>query len=471
MFGRDFYPTPVAVIEQMIAGVDISGKVILEPSAGRGDIVSYMQQLGAKDVIACETHPELRQILGNKCRLIAEDFLTVTAQMVSHVDLIIMNPPFSADEHHLLHAYTVAPPGCQVLALCNSTTLSNPYSAARKQLTVIIEEHGGAQNLGDCFSTADHKTGIDVSLVRLTKDGKNYQHEFSGFFLEADDQGTGEQGVMSYNSIRDLVNRYIEAVKIFDQQLEAAVRLNEMIGTFYRPPSDGRFSTTPFAIMVSQDSRPVARVEFRKDLQKQAWLHVFRLMNMDKYATRGLLQDINKFVEQQTQIPFTMKNIYHMLEIVVGTNTSRMDKALLEVFDNVTRHYDENRYHVEGWKTNSHYLLNEKFILGNITTPGWNGQLDVRYSDWGNANYINDMVKALCWITGTNYDTLEHGTLQRWCSDVKPSWGEWHRWTFFEIRGYKKGTMHFKFIDRDLWAQFNQHIARLKGYPLHEARR
>lgn len=39
IFNRDFYPTPIDVIEKMLIGVDISGKIILEPSAGSGNIV------------------------------------------------------------------------------------------------------------------------------------------------------------------------------------------------------------------------------------------------------------------------------------------------------------------------------------------------------------------------------------------------------------------------------------------------
>ena len=33
MFDKDFYPTPDSVIEQMLIGHDVAGKIILEPSA------------------------------------------------------------------------------------------------------------------------------------------------------------------------------------------------------------------------------------------------------------------------------------------------------------------------------------------------------------------------------------------------------------------------------------------------------
>ena len=48
IFNRDFYPTPIDVIEKMLIGVDISGKIILEPSAGSGNIVDYLNSRGAK---------------------------------------------------------------------------------------------------------------------------------------------------------------------------------------------------------------------------------------------------------------------------------------------------------------------------------------------------------------------------------------------------------------------------------------
>src|SRR5690348_9625707 len=105
MFNQDFYPTPENVIELMLNGENIEGKVILEPSAGKGNIVDYLLLNGAADVIACELHPDLKTILASKCKVIADDFLTVESHQISHVDLIVMNPPFTADEKHITHAF------------------------------------------------------------------------------------------------------------------------------------------------------------------------------------------------------------------------------------------------------------------------------------------------------------------------------------------------------------------------------
>ena len=48
IFNKDFYPTPIEVIDRMMLGVDVANKVILEPSAGSGAIVDYLYKHGAK---------------------------------------------------------------------------------------------------------------------------------------------------------------------------------------------------------------------------------------------------------------------------------------------------------------------------------------------------------------------------------------------------------------------------------------
>ncbi len=104
-------------------------------------------------------------------------------------------------------------------------------------------------------------------------------------------------------------------------------------------------------------------------------------MNIDKYVTSGVMQDINRFVETQTKVPFTIKNIYRMVEILVGTSQQTMNRAIVEAIDNFTRHTHENRYAVEGWKTNVGHLLNKKFIIPYIVKwSDWHGHLD---TEWG----------------------------------------------------------------------------------------
>ena len=134
--------------------------------------------------------------------------------------------------------------------------------------------------------------------------------------------------------MRDLVNRYVAAIKLYDEHLNTGKKMNSLLSGFY---GDGLTFTC------TENGAVKLRNEFKKDLQKSGWKFIFNKMNLTKYTTKGVREDINKFVEQQTNIPFTMKNIYVMLDIVVQTAGQRMDKAILEVFDRVTDHHHDNR--------------------------------------------------------------------------------------------------------------------------------
>jgi hypothetical protein len=167
---------------------------VLEPSAGSGNLIKACLERGAEEVLWCEPEPQLQAILSSiKDAMPAHaysDFLQVHPADVSHIDAIVMNPPFSADEHHILHAWAIAPAGCEIVALCNASTI-NGYNSTRPQLELLqlIESYGSSQALGPVFEDAERSTRVNVGLVRLTKPGQRVSgaDEFEGFFLGPDD--------------------------------------------------------------------------------------------------------------------------------------------------------------------------------------------------------------------------------------------------------------------------------------------
>jgi hypothetical protein len=77
---------------------------------------------------------------------------------------------------------------------------------------------------------------------------------------------------------------------------------------------------------------------------------------------------------------------------------------------------------------------------------------------------VDDIVKALCFVVGMNYNDCT--PLNTFCQRMAMQWGKWHEWGFFRIRGYKKGTMHFEFVDEKVWEMFNRRVAEIKGWAL-----
>ena len=491
----DFYPTPTAVIEQMMMGEDFIGKTILEPSAGKGNIVDWLKKNGAGEVIACENDQNNLKLLNGKCDVIAEDFLTVTSDMVSHVNLIVMNPPFSKGVEHIMHAFEIAPPGCAVIALCNSESVNHGYSDSRKkrQLIETIENYGREEYLGQVFKTAERKTDVHVALVKLYKDGEGAD-EFSGYFFDqydTDAMGGEQEGLMQYNFVRDIVNRYVSAVKMFDDVMKMSKEINETADFFdFRTEIDEKtgekkqvkntygYLPIRFGACTTDDRRTeVSHQRYKKELQKHYWRIIFRKLNMEKYATTELREQINKFVETQSSMPFTMGNIYRVVDMVIQTNGQRMLRTLIEAFDLICSFSAENSTAGETWKTNANYMVNRRFIVPSICSGyDWYDHKPKPYvelSDYGR-NKMDDVCKALCNMTGKNYDEI--GSLfdcvnySRYASSMNfnpgKEWGEWFEWGFFRCRGYKKGTMHFEFLDEDVWYKFNATVAKEKGWNL-----
>ncbi len=498
MFEADFYPTPSSVIDKMIEGFDLNGKTVLEPSSGKGNIIERCKQAGA-NIICCEQNKDLAVISASKAHLVANNFFTINASQVSHIDFIIMNPPFSDGVNHILHAWKIAPDNCKIVSLCNSETINNAFSKSRKELSTLIKNYGHSEYLGTCFDNAERKTGVEVAMISLTKpDQKESTFDYSEYFTSDDDEvETQENAIMQYSAIREIVQRYVNAVKLYDTVIETAIKMNDLTAGI---------DTEKFAFTLRKEDAEMNREQFAKELQKKSWEWIIKKLNMQKYSTIGLEKKINAFVEQQKELKFTMKNVYRMLDMIMQTRGQLMDEALIEIFDRLTKYYDENRWGMEGWKTNSHFLINKKFILPYIVHPGWNGVIETDcYNRNGNGQLLQDFLKAICFLTGydsdsilslnqmvryrykikqderylSNYQNQDNDiavlekrqsefSFQTEIEDSKVEWGKWFDWAFFRVKLYKKGTGHFIFKDESVWALVNRNVARIKGYPLPE---
>jgi hypothetical protein len=257
---KDYYPTPEHVIAHMLGPFDLNGKVVWDPTAGSGNLVEGCLQYGASEVLACEIDDNLRAILATKqCKLIGSDFLDIKPEAISHVDFIIMNPPFSGDEKHINYAFEIAPPGCQIVSLCNWDTIRNEYSLARRQLGSLIGNYGHVENLGEVFQDAERSTDVAIGLVTLRKPALDSDDEFNGFFMGPDAIEAEGEGLIPYNFVRDIVNRYVEACRIYDRQIESAVSMSRVLDGFYK---------SKIAFVCTENGQAKARNAFQRDLQK-----------------------------------------------------------------------------------------------------------------------------------------------------------------------------------------------------------
>lgn len=177
---EDFYPTPAELADKMVAMADLKRvHFVLEPSAGKGDLVTaienkmryagyseYTDKHGSQVEIDCiEQDSNLQNLLkGAGKRLVYDDFLNF--ETFKRYDLILMNPPFSAGERHLLKALKMMENGGQVVCLLNAETLKNPYSNIRKELVEKLAQlDAEIEYLDGTFNEAERTTNVQVALV------------------------------------------------------------------------------------------------------------------------------------------------------------------------------------------------------------------------------------------------------------------------------------------------------------------
>ena len=76
-----------------------------------------------------------------------------------------------------------------------------------KQLKSIIDDNGGTfENLGDCFNDAERSTGVHIGLVKVQKPGESYNTEFEGFFMDEGPEEAEGNGIIKHDNIKELVN-------------------------------------------------------------------------------------------------------------------------------------------------------------------------------------------------------------------------------------------------------------------------
>lgn len=476
MFNKDFYPTPDNVIQKMLDQIDFKfkyGMTILDPSAGKGNILDYISNLSRYDTtnyICFEIEPELQSILTNKnYNLIGSDFLEELCYYSP--DLIIMNPPFRNAQKHFLRAWELLKDG-EIVCLMNAETYRNPNSFEKRKMVDIIQKNdGNIVELGSCFSQAERKTNVDTIMIHLKKESYAKEFYFNNESFEKENI-TIEEGFGNSTEIEltDLFmrkeNRYKACIVAFEKLSKAVIQFKEIIEDI---KSSSFYDEEIKNILWSGNIN-----EFVKKFNGSAWEQILRESKFSTYLTKKVQDDFLSKFNNQKNISFSKVNMLQMFSILFENRTDILDKCLLEVFEYMTKFYHENRCEAEGWKTNDAYKVNKKVILPHVVGLTYSNKFEVKYNY---RNDITDIDRALCYLTGkkiehinTIQDSLEKQFDKIYNADVSSEYKKECTSTFFEIKFYKKGTIHLKFKDDIIWQMFNCKVSEMRGFPLPQAK-
>lgn len=462
MFDPNFFPTPTPVIDKMIAPIlreygslrYRTGLQILEPSAGKGDILDRLIIHGAEkdQMFAIEKNDELRLILSGKgYRVIDTDFLSYADRYA--FDLILMNPPFDDGASHLLKAWEILRNG-RIVCLLNAETVRNPHTKERQVLKTLIDAFGETEFIGQAFKQSERPTDVEVVIVRLCKETNETAFDGAGMDFDAkvSEESFSANPLAHHDILQSLVAQYNCAAITLQEQHRLETRF-----VFY----------TRDILSVYDVPKVTPLNERLAKLKQQFWQYVFNKTKIGQRMTSNFRVKFETFTQQTAQLAFTEANILRVLEMFFTNHDQIIKDCILAVFDTATAYHEKNQVHTEGWKTNKSWKLNKRVIMPNGVEyePRWDGWS----LPWRREDFFNDIDKALCFIAGKKFEDIRAVRVAidehlRSIGRNGAAYDDGFESEFFRVRVFKKGTVHLDFKDLDLLAKFNIAAAEGKGW-------
>jgi len=470
---KNFYPTPKSLITKMIAKVEGYPSYILEPSAGRGDIVESLKDCrgyGRRyESISCiEKDQNLRFILqGKSFTVIDDDFLTFSG--VDKFDLIIANPPFDNGDKHLLKAIDIMYNG-QIIFIINAETLKNPYSQSRKDLVEKLELYDAdIEFLQSEFGDADRKTQVEVALISLSinnsveEDLFNNCDEIKDETIEIKEnhevttQKSIEQYVAEYNQVvTNCTDTIIEYYKNYN-------KVSKYIKLQFLPSEE--FAVKDSVTKELQESVNLTLLNIRKNF----WYKVLTLTDVKKRMTEVKLKAFEETLSKNALMDFTTSNIRQFILNLMDGYEDNLAQTTLDLFDTMTIEnsyrdtlYEKNIHLFNGWKTNNAFKVGKKVIIpisASYGNPflGYNGWS----LDYKAARTLDDIDIVMNYFdTRLEYvpmsETIKKAFLEGESKNIES--------TYFTITTYKKGTIHLTFKDEDILRRFNVVACKRKNW-------
>ena len=483
----EFYPTPIHIVSKMLDGIDFKlVNSVLEPSAGKGDICdrindklkysrsgySYSdREKFIGDIDCIEINSNLQHILkGKGYRVVHDDFLTY--ETFKRYSLIVMNPPFSDGDKHLLKAIEMQEKGGQIVCLLNAETIKNTSTNSRKELFQKLQDYNAdIQFIQDGFIDSEHRTGVEIALIKINipkAEQKSYIFEQ----LKNEEQYKEHNKEQRYYQLvhNDLIESITEQYKL---EIKAGIKLIEeyeamspLILTSFKEQD---LYTKPILKLDFPDTGRyndgLSINEFIKRVRCKYWNALFSNPQFTGLLTTNLQELYSNRVTELVDFDFSLYNIYTIKQEMNNNMVGGVEETILNLFEELSnKHswYDEmskNIHYYNGWKTNKCYIINSKVIIPLSCYSAYSHNLDY---DSAIVRKLYDMEKVFNYLdSGLTEEidllkTLQNAEKNGQTSKISLK--------YFNVTFYKKGTCHIAFTNLDLLKKFNIFGSQHKGW-------
>lgn len=392
-----FYPTPSDLAERMLELIDWDKTfTILEPSAGKGNIVDAILQKAyhrrynrygdnsGVSVDCIEIDPDLRGILefkyggGQTAELrdrihaldskfseygdskesmelralkneerileatpvvvVSDDFLTFTTY--KRYDAIVMNPPFANGDEHLIHALTLLRHGGKVICLLNAETIRNPYTNRRKALIAKLDKYEAKiRYIQNAFRYSERNTDVEIAMVEVDipqKEETSFIFEGLKKAQEAKAESAGPQELTSGDFLEQIVQQ-------FNFEVNGTIRLireYEAIKPYMLSSFEEGCKDAILTLSLSKDERNYFQVcdvnKYLQIVRMKYWRALFKNKQFTGALTENLLEKYMNMLDSMGDYDFTMFNIRAFQQKMMSELVQGVGETILALFDKLS---------------------------------------------------------------------------------------------------------------------------------------
>ena len=493
---KDLYPTPDFLVAKMLSKVDFRNKQvknILEPSAGLGHIIDYinkdLNRYKSYNISAIEIDNKCRnQLLLKNINVIDSDFLLYNG--LEQFDLIVANFPFSDGDKHLHKAIDIMFNG-QIVCLINAETIKNPFSNSRKELIQKLKRlNASIDFIENAFVDAERKTGVEVALIYIQK-YQNVETEIFNDMTQSEDTFEDireSKEVVTRDNIKNIVQRYNQDKETVTNQIMDFYKNYKKVSKYLTLAVVGE-DIQKHSSSVSQETKDLTEIMksklnyFATKLKRDYWLEAMNLDEIKGKLTSKKRTELSSKLNQYANMDFTESNIKIFIENLVAEYPKMIEEAILDMFEkftyyafrdgrNVNNEYSKNIHLFSGWKTNTAYKVNKKIILPFRAEYGnrlygekqdFLNDIDMVFNyfdDKGLKNKLLEYVEPTGYkqnISTTNTAEIVQGYLSKGETKNIPT-------RYFNITFYLKGTVHLVFNDLDMLRRFNIYVGKKNNW-------
>lgn len=483
MIDLQFYPTPKPLAQRAWAKFkNREFTRVLEPHGGYGDLAlahpNNDRWNGRREVLpdCCEIDITKHAILREKhLNVVGMDFLRFQSGAIySH---ILMNPPFNEGVKHVLKAWDILWDG-EIVAIINAETIRNPFSAERKLLVRLIEQHGEVEFIEGAFSVpdAERTTEVDVALVYLRKQA-NVNADIIGPILDelkrddmtasglAGDYREAQELALPNSLIENSVAAFNAAVRVMREAVFSEARAQyyaRLLGETMAA-RNGDAPTTNTDVSVDYVKNTVSK---RYDeLKDRAWSGILRSANVTSKLSSAAQKRVESEFAHLQKLEFTVQAILGFLCGIVESKGQIQMQMCCDVFDLITKYHADNTVFFKGWKSNSkHRTCGYRIKTTRFILPGHNTYSYSHGLSWESKQLLGDFDKVFAMLDGKYEAGFGLVAMFDQCFDELRS-GKRVSSDYFEARFYPgAGTIHFFPRSKKLIDRLNLFVGRQRAW-------